>query len=81
MSPVDIDLADRRIAEQERELARIQFETIPLQLEVNLMRERLDRALTSGLVIAHASIAVLDKIGDSFEESVERMQRDLNGRE
>lgn len=72
---------ERRIAERERELARIQFESIPLELEANLMRESLDRTLTSGVAIARVCMAVLDQIGDSFEESVERMQRDLSGRD
>lgn len=75
------DVRERRIEQLERELARIQFETIPLELEANLLRESVDHTLTSGVTIARACMEVLDRIGDSFEESVERMQRDLTGRD
>lgn len=70
---------DKRLDELQRNLAQLQFENIPLELEANLLRETLDHALTSGVTIARTCMAVLDEIGDSFEESVERMQRDLNG--
>jgi hypothetical protein len=77
----DFDVRERRIEALERELARIQFESIPLEIEANLMRETLDRTLTTGVAIARTCMVVLDQIGDSMEENIERMSRDLNGRD
>jgi hypothetical protein len=71
----------RRIADLERDLARIQTEeTTPRQIEANLVREKLGATLATAAVLAQTAIDVLDKLGDSFEESVERMSRDLNGK-
>jgi hypothetical protein len=67
-----------RIDQMERELARLQTEeTTPQQIEANLVREKLNQTLVTAAVFAQAAVDVLDKLGDSFEESVERMSRDL----
>lgn len=77
-----MEWADRRIADLETELARVQFEeSTPRQIEANLARETLQHTLDTAVVFATAVREVLDQIGDSFEENVERMARDLNGRE
>lgn len=78
---MDFDKADRRIKEKEEELAKLQTElTTPTQLESNLTRVRLKETLYTAAAIAKAAVEVLDELGDSFEESVERMSRDLNGK-
>lgn len=72
----------RRIEEMERELARLQIEeTVPDQIEANFVREKLSHTLSTAAVLAKVAVDVLDKLGDSFEESVERMVKDLNGKE
>lgn len=55
-----IELADRRIAAYEKELARVQFEeSTPVQIEANLAREALHHTLTTAAVFACAVRAVL----------------------
>lgn len=77
-----INTSTRRIEEMERELARLQTEeTIPHQIEANFVREKLSQTLSTAAVLAQAAVDVLDKLGDSFEESVERMVKDLNDKE
>lgn len=76
------DDADRRIDRMERELARLQSEeTTPRQIEANFARERLNDTLSTAAVLAHTVIVVLDRLGDSFEESIERAAGDLNGKD
>lgn len=79
---ISIHNSDRRIAHLENDLARLQTEeTTPRQLEANLVRGKLVETLNTAAVLAQTAVDVLDKLGDSFEESVERMARDLNGKE
>jgi hypothetical protein len=73
-------LADRRIAEAEVNLANAQFAGTRVRVDCALAMEALDSTLTKAAAIARVSVVVLDQIGDSFEESVERMQRDLAGK-
>lgn len=73
--------AEQRITDTEEELARLQTELTPTKLESNLVREHLKETLLTAANIAHTAIEVLDKLGDSFEESVEEMSRDLNGKD
>lgn len=75
------DVADRRIEAHEKELARLQAEfTTPSQLESAMVREELKSTLRTASSIARVAVEVLDKLGDSFEESVEQASRELNGR-
>lgn len=78
---MQFDEADQRIKAGEDELARLQTAFIPDELESQLVRGKLKETLTSAAVLAQAAVEVLDRLGDSFEESVERMTRDLNGKE
>jgi hypothetical protein len=78
---LSFDVADRRIEAHEKELARLQADvTTPSQLELNLVREELKITLRTASTIARVAVEVLDKLGDSFEDSVERAAKDLNGR-
>jgi hypothetical protein len=72
---------DERIAAQEEELARLQTDfTTPSQLQLNLTRRELKDTLHTAAQIARLAVEVLDQLGDSFEESVEQMSKDLNGK-
>lgn len=75
------EAADQRIAAQEEELARLQTDfTTPSQLNLNLIRDELKSTLQTASQIAKIAVEVLDQLGDSFEESVEQMSKDLNGK-
>jgi hypothetical protein len=75
------EAADQRIAAQEEELARLQTDfTAPSQFNLNLIRDELKSTLQTASQIAKVAVEVLDQLGDSFEESVEQMSKDLNGK-
>lgn len=69
-----IDVANRRIAERERELARAQFENVGLQIEGNLARMALHETLTTAAHIARAAREVLSI---PIDEHLEEMGLDL----
>lgn len=71
---------DRRIAEKEQELARIQTESIPQQLESNLVKDALKVALANAEVFAETVSEIVQGFGEEFAKSVKRMSKDLNGK-
>lgn len=75
------ELADRRIADRELELARIQCEeSTPCQIEANLARGALKRTLATAAVFASAVRAVLST---PIDDHLHAIGRDLlpGGRE
>jgi hypothetical protein len=78
------DQADIQIEQLERDLAELQTESAYRQIDAALGRQRLKDTLQIAVAVVDRislGMEVLDRIGDSFEESVERMQRDLAGRD
>lgn len=76
----DFDEADRRIEEQERELARVQTdETTYTELESRLVREQLKGTLWAAAVVASIVTGALNDMADGFSENVKQMADDLNG--
>jgi hypothetical protein len=70
-----IELAERRIAAKELELARIQFEeSTPLQIEANLARGALHQTLTTAAVMARA---ICDALALPIDEHIEELSRDF----
>lgn len=67
---------DRRIEQQERELARMQSEeTTYRQIEANLVRERLKTTLGTAGVIA----AAVHEMIAGFDAGIQQMADDLSG--
>lgn len=73
--------AEQRTEAMERQLAAIQTENAILDIQAHLMLQAVNKTLTAAVCVARDCVSTLDQIGDSFEESVERMQRDLTGRD
>lgn len=69
------EMADRRIADIEIELARVQFEeSTPRQLEANLAREALHRTLATAAIFA---CAVREVLSIPIDDHLEAMGRDF----
>jgi len=68
------EVADRRIAKRERELAQLQFEHTPPQIDAKLAREALDHVLTTAAVMART---VCDALSIPIDEHLEQLGRDF----
>lgn len=69
---IDPDEGDRRIAEREQDLARLQTDATYRQIEANLVRERLKATL--GI-----AVSVIGRMTAAFDGNLARMADDLNG--
>lgn len=68
-----------RIAERERELAKLQEGTAMLQLEARLARSDLRMVLDLGTSLVGIVRDVMGRAGGQIEDSVRNVARDLNG--
>lgn len=68
------EMADRRIAECEQELARVQTEGALVLIDATLARETLQSGLTTVVEVAHA---VRDALAIPIDDHMDELGRDL----
>lgn len=72
--------ADRKIADKELELARLQTNAAYQELEANIEKNDLHMTLRSSSVISKAAVEEYHRFSEALDRSIQGLMKELNGK-